>query len=229
MGNPDSKPSDITEWLVRCAEDPVTRREGAFELHMSALREQYEKEAADRRATATEPLASMSRRPRVQEPFFAALLTSEQKQRLVNALLKSEELVVNGDSDLLELAGRWNDPRLLPFSMSYLRRFEETAPGSLWRVMQTIAEVLDDKKVTALFEHYRDNESYDDLEAEQDKVENVDSNEDEDANEDETTDAKDMAAATPELTPETAKQVRVELLKKFLEAVEARMKVAPAK
>lgn len=228
MGNPDSKPSDITEWLVRCAEDPVTRREGAFELNVSARREQYEKEEADGGAAAAEIVNSIRRTPRDEEPLFSALLTSEQKQRLVNALLKSKELVVNGDSDLIELAGRWNDPRLLPFLMSYLRRFEETPPGSLWRVMQTIAEALDDKKVTALFEHYRDNESYDDLEAEQDKVENADSDEDEDANEDETTDANDVAAATPELTPEAAKQVRVELLKKFLEAVESKMKLAPA-
>jgi hypothetical protein len=229
MGNPDSEPRDITEWLMRCAEDPVTRREGAFELHMSALREQYEKEEADRRATAGEPLASTSKKPRDQEPFFSALLTSEQKQRLVNALLKSEELVVNGDSDLIKLAGRWNDPRLLPFLMSYLRRVEESAREPLWQVMETIAEVLDDKKVTALFEHYRDNESYDDLEAKQDKVENADSDEDEDANEDKTTDAKDVAADTPDLTPEAAKQVRVELLKKFLEAAESKMKLAPAK
>jgi hypothetical protein len=236
IGNPDYKPNDVAEWLVGCAEDPVTRREGAFELHMSELREQGEKGEADRIATAGEPLASTSRRPREQEPFFSALLTSEQKQRLVSAVLKSEELV-DGDFELIRLCQCWNDPRLLPFLVSYLRRFEETAPESLSRIMQTvagIAELLDDPKVTALLRHYVDNTGFADIEVGQDKVANADSDEDEDVDSDEdedaneTTDASGGAAAAPKLTPEAAKQARVEMLKKFLEAVEARMKLAPA-
>ena len=219
---------------MRCAEDPATRREGAFELHMSALREQGEKGEADRRATAGEPLASLSRKLRDQEPFFAALLTSEQRQRLVSAVLKSEELV-DGDFELIRLCQCWNDPRLLPFLVSYLRRFEETAPESLSRIMQTvagIAELLDDPKVTALLRHYVDNTGFADIEVGKHKVENADSDEDEHvdsedevANEDETI---GEVEAAPKITPEAAKQARVEMLKKFLEAVEARLKVAPA-
>jgi len=236
VAKPDAASNDIVEWLVACAEDPVTRREGAFELNISAWREQYEKEEADRGATASEPLASR-RKTHDQEPLFAALLTSEQKQRLVNALLKSEDLVVDGDSELIELVRRWNDPRLLPFLMPYLHRFEETAPESLSRVMQTVAELLGDRKLTALSRHYRYNDPFDGLEADlreaanadSDEDEDVESDEDEDANEDETTDTSDEVDTAPKLTPEAARQARVEMLKKFLEAAEAKMKLASAK
>ena len=232
VAKPEPAPNDIVEWLVRCAEDPVTRREGAFELNMSAWSEQYEKEDAARRTAAGEPSDSTRKRLRDQKPLFSALLTSEQKQRLVNALLKSGELV-DDDFQLIELARRFNDPRLLPFLVSYLHRFEETAPESLSRLMETVAELIDDKKVTALYEHYRDNESYEDLQVEQDKVADADSDEEEDVDSDDEEDAEiadstDKVDTAPKLTPEAAKQVRVELLKKFLEAVEARMKVVPA-
>jgi hypothetical protein len=143
--------------------------------------------------------------------------------------LRSEELAVDGDFDLIELVRRWNDPRLAPFLMSYLRRFEETAPESLWRVMQAIAEPLDDKKLTALLRHYGDNEPYDDLATAQEEGANADSNEEEDTNEDETTNTSAEAAATPELTPEAERQIRVGILKRFLEAAEAKMKLGSAK
>jgi len=102
--------------------------------------------------------------------------------------------------------------------------------------MQMVAELLDDRKATVLLDHYRDNEPVTDLEAELENLEKADSAEDkgvdsdrgENANDDKTADTSTEIAA-PELTPEAAKQVRVELLKKFLEAVESKMKLAPAK
>jgi hypothetical protein len=96
-----------------------------------------------------------------------------------------------------------------------------------------VAGLLDDQRVTALLRHYRDNESYEDLQVEQDKVADADSDDEEDVNSDDEEDAEiadstDEADTAPKLTPEAAKQVRVELLKKFLEVVEARMKLTPA-
>jgi len=128
-GKNDTSPSDIVEWLVRCAEDPVTRREGALELYVSALLEQYEQEQVE--TEQGEVLNSPRRRARRQDQRLAALLTTEQKQRLMNSLLKSEGLGGVGDFELLELVRRWNDPRLLPFLLSRLHRFEATAPESL--------------------------------------------------------------------------------------------------
>src|SRR5262249_54197483 len=115
LANRDSKPEETVEWLVRCAEDPVTRREGAYELMMSAWREHWQKEEAKRRETES---ALSQPKPREEEPLFSALLTSEQKQRLTEALLKTEEFS-DGDYDLIELVKDWDEPRLLPFLVSY--------------------------------------------------------------------------------------------------------------
>jgi Carboxypeptidase regulatory-like domain len=223
--NSESDPADIVDWLVRCAEDPGTRHEGAFELNASASREHWVKEEMERSAAAGEPPRTS---PRDEEPFFAALLTSDQKQRLMNALLKSEELG-GGDFELIELAKGWNDPRLLPFLISYLHRFEDTAPAAAVGVMQSVADILDDEKVSGLFSHYTDNASYEDAELERgNDVEDAE-DEDEDAIETESTNASDDVDTTPKLTPEAARQARVDMLKKFIEAAEARIKLAPAK
>ena len=245
-GKSDAAPSDIVEWLVRCAEDPVTRREGTFELNASARWEQYERVLAEREAAAPGDLLSSLRRRARQELLFA-LLTSEQKERLVNALLKSENLAVNGDFELIELVRRFYDPRLLPFLLSYLHRFETTAPETLWQSLQTVAELLDDKTLVALSRHYIESEPFESLEADQKKVaiaesdddaeiesdeqeeEEVESDEDEDTEEDETADTIDDVDTAPKLTQEAAQQIRVELLKKFLAAAEAKMKLAATK
>jgi hypothetical protein len=55
------------------------------------------------------------------------------------------------------------------------------------------------------------------------------SDEAEDADEDETVDTSDEADTAPNLTTEAAKQIRVELLKKFFAAAEAKMKFAATK
>jgi hypothetical protein len=239
-GKNEAAPSDIVEWLVRCAEDPVTRREGAFELYASALREQYEKELAQ--TERGELLNSLRRMAHRQEQQLAALLTEEQKQRLMNVLLKSEDLGGVGDFELLELVRRWNDPRLLPFLMSHLHRFEATAPDYLWRLLQTVGDLLDDKTLLAISQHYQTNKPFNGLEADQDENaiadsdedEEVESNEDDevesdeedDTTEDETTDTSDAATR---LTPEAAQQIRVELLKRFIAVAEAKMKLVSAK
>jgi len=245
LGNSDSNPSDITEWLVRCAEDPATRREGVFELKMSAWREQFEKQVAER-MTADREISPSKPKARKPEPLFAALLTSEQRQRLINMLLNTEDLALDGNSDLIELVRQWNDPRLAPFLISYLKRFGETAPESLSRVMQTVAglaELLDDPKITALLRQYHDNATFEDLEAEE--AEGADSDEDDDAdsnegevadpdeadkaNEDETANARDEVDTASMLTPEAARQVRVEILKRFLDAVDSKLRLSQEK
>jgi hypothetical protein len=235
----DDGPSEIVEWLVRCAEDPATRREGAFELYGSALTEQFEKEQADAETPQGELVSALRRKARSQQLLFASL-TKEQKERLVNALLKSD-LDNAGDFDLVEIVRRWNDPRLAPFLISYLHRFEDTAPEYLWRVLRTVAELLDDKTLNGLSRNYMDNKPFDGLEADKDESAISDSDEQEedemeeesdeaeDADEDETVDTSDEADTAPNLTPEAAKQIRVELLKRFFAAAEAKMKFAATK
>ena len=227
VSNREPNPIDIVEWLVRCAEDPVTRREGSFELQMAAWRQ----EQADRRTAEGEPLDSAAdfivaiRKLRDQEPPL--LLTSEQRLRLMNALLRSEDLINwdNGDRELLEVVKRWNDPRLVPFLISYLRRFEKAAPQDLWRIMRTIAELLKDEKLIALSGDYLDGERHAHLQVEE-KEDVAESSSDEGEQvEDETDASSDETDTAVTLTPDAANQVRMSILKEFLEAAEAKIKL----
>lgn len=223
VGNSESNPNDVVEWLVRLAEDPVTRREGSFELLISTLREEWAQQVAGKMATGDPLDASSNKLP---EKFLAALVTNEQQQRLTNALLESEGLVM-GDMELIELAKRWKDPRLLPFLTSYLRRFEETAPQHLWGVMQTVAQLLEDDGLTSLSRRYLTGESDEGLEVEQ-VVSDTDSSDDEDEQVEEETDSPGDDPDT-EITPEALTQLRVAILKGFLEAAEAKIKLASPK
>ena len=224
-----SQPEDIAEWLVQCAENPVTRREGVFELITSARREKYQEQ---------EPVESVdSQIGRPREPRYSTLLTSEQKQRLMEALFKSHDLNIDGDFDLIELATQWNEPRLLRFLMDYLHRSKETVPLQVSQVMDAVAELLADEKLSALSERYRDNASYEDLEVKEDDAAIEESDEDEVADPDEedieseteNTDEDEEVNDPPPPTPEAAKQARVEMLTRFIEAAEAHIKRLSAK
>jgi hypothetical protein len=237
-GKSESDPNEIVEWLVRCAEDPVTRREGSFELQMSAWREEWAKEAT-RRAAAGEPSPFTGKNIPERETFYAALLTSEQKQRLMNALLKSEELVI-GDLQLIDLASRWKDPRLLPFLMSYLHRFEETAPHDLWQVMQSVAQLLEDNGLSALVQQYVSGKTDEELnkpeedltdlsDGENEQLEaEADSSTAEEEEVEEESDSPDSQLAA-EVQAEAERQARVATLKRLLEAAETRVKLASPK
>ena len=152
-----SKPNSkaITEWLVRCAEDPVTRWDGTFELQLSAWQEKRQQEENERRNSAQNensltvlmnPLSTKFHDP---EATFAALLSSDQKDRLMNMLLTSADLDQVA-FQLIEVAESWNDARLLPFLVGYLDRMRDTPTESVRRVMLYVARLLDDEKMSEM-------------------------------------------------------------------------------
>jgi len=223
VSDSDYKSADVVEWLVRCAEDPVTRFEGAFELDTSAQRELWEKKDLARRAAAGEIL-NPSRKIFRDEERFAALLTDQQKERLANALYKSDELG-DGDFELIELISCWNDARLLPFLVSYLQRQLEAAPPGTERVMRFVADALEDEGVNELLTQYIKNASYGDFDVEDEDTDKDESESDEVSSEteisEEASSTDDQEDTTPKLTTEDARQARVEMLRKFLTAVQA--------
>ena len=215
----------LVEWLVRCAEDPATRWEGAFELAASIQR--YSDDEADEDTEADEDedkkiesdappssvKATSDKEASVieahapdpedaeREPNFAALLTGEQKARLMTALFQTEKLL-EGDFQLMELAKHWKDPRLLPFLINQLRNLESEPPRSAESLMECIVDILDDKEISDLAEEYRDNVSY--------------------PEEEHGKESADATAASAEHTQEVKEAIRSrsEALGKFLRAVE---------
>lgn len=172
-GNPD--PADLVEWLVRCAEDPATRWEGAYELNISAsMAEDSADSEEDAKAIDEDEASEEDDRPDINSPAedqeaevdeeenlvstFALLLTESQRTRLVDALIASEKTGV-ADSDLISLASRSNDPRLVPFLVSQLRRETGGEFYVIHQMMDVVARALGDKTLASLALKYSESDA----------------------------------------------------------------------
>lgn len=235
----------LLEWVIRCAQDPVTRWEGTFELLKSvqnkewkdqaaerrkerlANGEEVEAEANDREEPAGEDVEGLSHR-NFDPGVFATMIDANQKQTLANILLneygsseKRSEPVL-GDRELVELVKRWGDPRLIGFLLDKLRAGSDD-PSANADMMAMIAEILDDDDAAEIAEKYQENAYGDDndlVEAEEEgkppAAENAEA---------ETIEAEEVPGSVvkpetevekPEIRKQTYKELRTELMQKFL-------------
>lgn len=179
-------PEEIVEWLVRCAEEPATRWEGASELswHADSLRESEEEvDNQEPDADGTEAEQPEAEKPdeiaideddeiaettdasedKNREPNFAALLTQGQKDRLAAALFNTRE-ITERDLTLIQLVQTWNDARLLPFLVSQLRRMDSKPPYFASELVRITVGLVNDEEVDSLGQLYNDNFSREDEE-----------------------------------------------------------------
>lgn len=73
----------------------------------------------------------------------------------MKALLAAEK-ITEGDEALIKLAADFNDPRLLRFLVSQLHRVEANPPETAYTIVRVVAELLNDRRINALSESYRD-------------------------------------------------------------------------
>ncbi|HLG17508.1 MAG TPA: carboxypeptidase-like regulatory domain-containing protein [Blastocatellia bacterium] len=215
----------LVEWLIRCAEEPATRWEGASELLWSV--EQYDNREAstgqgeeaesrkpiDAERTSANPIDQPAEIDPSDEgdeglPNFAALLTAAQKERLMTALFNTETLA-DRDRELMDLAALWEDPRLVSFLLAQLSSVQNDPPILAERMMAIIAHAYGDEAVSALAEEYANNASY--------------AGEDEDEEGDATMGGSTVAEESHDRKKEAeaAKAARSEILKRFLQAVQS--------
>lgn len=168
----EPNPEETVEWLVRCVEDPATRWEGAFDLASSAQSLRASFAQNDSNEDSVNEINQSTEAPGLgNDAELAALLTQDQKERLMKVLLSADE-VTEGDRDLIELLKDFNDPRLLSFLVSQLRRTEDNPPEATRNIVRVVAELLNNKRITANAESYRD--AYYDDEDEEDTNEDHD-------------------------------------------------------
>ena len=113
----DARLERTVEWLVACAEDPVTRWEGAYELFRSGDR--------------------MSTYDGAPPEKFAELLTLDQEKRLLEALIASEGIDA-GELCLIQHFQGVDDRRFVPFLVERLRFYADEAPRWAGEVMRAI-------------------------------------------------------------------------------------------
>ncbi|HEY0322261.1 MAG TPA: hypothetical protein VGC66_14975 [Pyrinomonadaceae bacterium] len=180
--------AEIVDWLVRCAEEPATRWEGAYEL--SASQEYLDREKAgasdeaeegektnvaadssdatadDSQTQAEESASTSTVKPDSESaelsPYsgeMARLLTDGQKKRLANAFYSLQALT-DEDMMLLSLVRNWDDERLVPFLLAQLEKFREEPPYYVEQIVTALADKLQNEKLTAIAERYCENACY---------------------------------------------------------------------
>jgi hypothetical protein len=147
-GDSPEKEKQTTEWLVRCAEEPATRWEGAYELSPGgSLMSFYEKE----------------------EPHdFAAMITEEQKSRLSSALFRSTT-ISSEDFCLINLLKDDEGERLVVFILRYLKNVVNDPPYYTDQLMAFISDKLGNKEALELTREFSDLDLLDDKEGKQRK------------------------------------------------------------
>lgn len=162
------KYSELVDWLIRSAEDPLTRWEGTFELLQSFQNMEWQEERAkqaDREENGPDDYV-----PETPKEFetgdanFAKNVTDAQKQLLTNILLSRErpkktengegqESLARGDRELIELVKRWGDSRVASNLLETLRQ-DSTNASQNSELMVSIASMLHDKELTSVSEEY---------------------------------------------------------------------------
>lgn len=240
----------VLDWLIRCAEDPVTRWEGTYELLRSVRSKKWRDDAeqqikariANGLPVEEQPVGNdneaeveAKNAKYVDNDVFATLLDTNHKQTLANILLnfKSEtkgKEYTPGNRELVQLVAQWGDPRLIGFLLDGIRAGADDTSDTA-EAMEMVADILKDDEVTRLSEQYGETayESDDDAveaaaaDAEEDDVEKPDDETVPDEvpaeeTENPTPEAQDEsdAAKTPAVKKMTYKELRTELMQKFL-------------
>ena len=150
-----AKPEDIAEWLVRCAEDPATRWDAAFELVKSFERKEWQRRQAEKNKIVNIPDTSENLRLSISEialdpAAIAKAVTSNQKQAIANILFNriylpkdQSSASVRGDRELTDLVKLWGDPRLVRLLVDELRD-EKSSPYRISEALDLLAEIVDD-------------------------------------------------------------------------------------
>jgi hypothetical protein len=180
--DPNARRERLVEWLVRCAEEPDTRWEGAYALRysrmMKMLKIEIENErkkaqggqevAVDEGETEERKEGVVSLMPegeilsmdedeteeRKEEVVdLTALLTEEHKGRLTAALYRASSLS-NGVMDLIKLVESWGDENLVPFMWSYLKASKKDSPWETKNLMLELAILLKNQEAMELTEKF---------------------------------------------------------------------------
>ncbi|HKP71276.1 MAG TPA: hypothetical protein VJV05_18480 [Pyrinomonadaceae bacterium] len=171
----------IVDWLVRVTEDPLTRWEGAYDLHRSfevlgwrkeqEQEQEQEEEESDKDAEATssdgaetveekvitdEPIEV--RPDEVDQTIYARLMTDAQKETLTNLLVAStterkEKSMSEGDKVLVQLVANWGDSRLAKFLLQKMQGAGDDQ-YVVYQLMTTTVKVLRDKELEEISEKY---------------------------------------------------------------------------
>ena len=234
LASPERQTERTVEWLVRCAEEPATRWEGAYELDMSFDYAEYEDESEAEEKAARERgdvkipqennnnermlILDRSDYDSAEDARFAKMLSNSQKNRLTNALINTlgaskgkvkksdDEGLSEGDSALLDLVGRWNEQRLVPALLANLQNSYIAQNYDTVRFINLLARLLKNEKLESLAESYEEIHDEPDEEIANTESENAE-NEEENESEQKSAENKNESETIVESAEETPEKM----------------------
>lgn len=220
------------EWVQQAAEKRKSRIANGLPVEEEA-------DAEDDAASRENGDAEESVHKNVDTRVFAKIIDAGQKQQLANILLNNVSAKpaegeqaerIAGETELIELVRRWGDPRLVGFLIDRLRAGSEE-PYFAAETMGMIAQIVNDKDLTGLAEKYSETGYEDDdaivetsaeeteqavPEAETSKEELPESSEPPAEPASKEADVNDDETDEPKIKKITYKELRAELMQKFL-------------
>jgi hypothetical protein len=161
--SPNADENEIVQWLVRCAAEPATRWEGAFELLQSSERLAWQKKQTPACiGTLCQTDNDLAKTSQSDTATLARSLTDDQRNELLDILFstgnqqtdtKGQKMFVRGDRELLELAGQWGDNRLATFLIDRLNNRSTDAYENA-QVIAMIAKTFKDPQIADLIAKY---------------------------------------------------------------------------
>jgi hypothetical protein len=185
----------IVEWLVRCAEEPATRWEGAYELALSAYdfprdmdrlvaaedEADLNIDGADGQQAEEEGEVIVDSYNENDAPIFVLLLTEGQKERLATALFNSSVIssaIRSGDDFLIRVVETWNPPKLTSFLLTQLSQMCDKAPREAEIIIEALSRISGDRSLAHLVRTYVENVPYEDLDETDNAEPNIELSED---------------------------------------------------
>jgi len=147
---------------------------------------------------------------------LASMLTAEQRERLVTALLATQA-IGPGELKLIELIETWNDHRIVDFLMARLHDMEDNPTEFADALVQHLSDSVEGCEVSALADWFRDLPSAEDASQQNEEEQ---SDEEQNGRELDEVRAKTIQA---DKAKEAARK-RSAALKEFLAAVDSRVR-----
>ncbi len=163
--------AELLEWLVRCAQDPATRWEGAADLSdgFRALQwcEQEKKEKAEKAKTmaqqAVEALLNDLNEAPTGEPEItlqlATQLSAKQKEILTQTVLSIEK-PSGDDFDLISLVAHWDKERLISYLYKKLQSLDVKTPSRVMWLTYKLADLIGNDELVQLAKDFNDDDLY---------------------------------------------------------------------
>ncbi len=160
IGKKENQLESVTEWLIRCLEEPSTRWDGAFDLAASFEAAEYKEESEE--AEETEKTKSFV----LDEDFYsrtseiAENLTDSQKNYISSIYFSSiqnglfEDDANNFYYSLTNLVSHWDKSRIVMYAYNILQTVDKSDSDKTARMMNYISTIIGDERLNEISSGY---------------------------------------------------------------------------